>query len=93
MNATRSRCARSMFAWILKTSAENSSPGAIIPLELSRPTGDGIMVQKVSRNASSPKLFIALPKNIGDTSPAKKRSSSNASPASSRSPASSTRRA
>ena len=91
-NATLSRCARSMFAWILNTNAEKSPSGGMLPaVELCGP-GGGIRSQNVSRKASSPKLFIALPKNIGLTSPARNFFSSNASPAASSSSLSSRRR-
>ena len=55
--------------------------------------GAGIRSQKVSRNGSRPKLFMALPKNMpGETSPAANRSAWNTSPAASRRSASSRRR-
>ena len=83
-----------MFAWILKTNPLNSSCiGEIGPWSDARARGGGMSSQNVSRNASSPKLFTALPKNIGESSPASNRSRSNPSPAASRSSASSRSRA
>ena len=72
-----------MFAWILNTNPLNSSCiGAIGPWSDARGRGEGMSSQNVSRNASSPKLLIALPKKRGDSSPASKRSRSKPSPAS-----------
>ena len=66
-----------MFAWILKTKPLNSSrDGSIGPMSEARARGGGMSSEKVSRKASRPKLLIALPKNIGETCPASKRSRS-----------------
>ena len=90
--ARRSLCALSMFAWILKTKPLKGASVGTTPWSLVRGAGPGIISQKPSRNASRPKLFIALPKNIGERSPARKRLGSNASPAASSSSDSSRRR-
>ncbi len=82
-----------MFAWILKTKPLKASAiGSIFPPLLACGDGLGASSQNVSRNGARPKLFIALPKNIGDTSPASKRSRSNVSPAASSRSASSRNR-
>ncbi len=75
--AIRSRCRGSMFAWILNTKPEK--PGASAPARRSRSCGrgGGASSTKRSRNGSTPKLFMALPKNTGVTSPGRNTSRSN----------------
>ena len=71
--ATRSRCLRFMFAWILKTNPEK--PGATgettAPVSVARGCGAGASVSSASRIASRPKLSSALPKNTGVCRPAR----------------------
>ena len=82
MYAMRSRCFGSMFAWILKMKPENaSSLGSINSPPTSRPCGGGAWCRKPLRISSTPKLFIALPKNTGVVFPLRISALSNAAPA------------
>ncbi len=82
MYAMRSRCFGSMFAWILKMKPENcSSLGSMnLPAD-GRPCGGGAWCRNPLRISSTPKLFIALPKNTGVVRPARISSLSNSAPA------------
>ena len=61
-----------MFAWILKTKPENvGASGASVPADVdARRAAAAPASTKRSRNGSTPKLVIALPKNTGVSSPA-----------------------
>ena len=64
--AIRSRWARSMFAWILKTKPEKAvSSGETIRVIAARGPGGGAISTKASRSSRTPKLLMALPKNTG----------------------------
>jgi hypothetical protein len=64
--AIRSRWARSMFAWILKTKPEkDSSSGETIRVVVGRGPGAGAISTKASSSSRTPKLLIALPKKTG----------------------------
>ena len=78
-----------LFAYRLRDVTLPRRASAMLPIVVSRGAGAGMRSQKLSRKASRPKLLMALPKNIGETLPVAKRSGSNASPAASRSSASS----
>ena len=66
MNAMRSRCAGSMFAWILNTKpASFSSNGSTTRVVASRGRGAGAWSTKKPSSSSTPKLLIAEPKNTG----------------------------
>ncbi len=66
MNAMRSRCCGSMFAWILNTKPVSlSSLGVDLALLVSRGSGAGACFAKCASSSSTPKLEIAEPKNTG----------------------------
>ena len=67
VKAMRSRCFGSMFAWILNTKAVNSGEVGLddAPVAARARGGGGAKSMKQSRNGSTPKLFMALPKNTG----------------------------
>ena len=76
-NAMRSRWLGSMLACTLKAKAENgASSGRGTPDVSSRGCGDGARSTTASSSRRTPKLVSADPKNTGDTSPLRKRSSS-----------------
>ena len=80
-NAMRSRCAGSMFAWILKTKPENAGEsGSTSPVAVLRGSGAGASSRKRFRNGSTPKSLIALPKKTGVIAPARNASRSKAWP-------------
>ena len=86
----RSRCAGSMFAWILKTKPlKRPAVGGCGPLSVLRGAGAGARSRKASRNGRTPKLVIAEPKNIGVICPRSLFSRLKASPPTSRSSTSS----
>jgi len=66
MNATRSRCCGSMFAWILNTKPVSfSSAGATSRVVVARGRGAGACSTKKSSSSCTPKLLTAEPKNTG----------------------------
>ena len=71
--ATRSRCLRSMFAWILNTNPEipRATGCTTPPPSVWRGCGGGASVSSASRTASTPKLSSALPKSTGVCRPAR----------------------
>ena len=70
--ATRSRCAGSIFAWILKTTAEHFfSSGLTSRWTEWREPGAGARSTSVFKISRTPKLLMAEPKNTGDWRPAK----------------------
>ena len=82
-NATRSRWALSMFAWILKTKPENrASSGATVPMSYAR-AGRRAHLHELSRNGASAEVVRPAAEKHGRHLPARKRSRSNASPAAS----------
>ena len=83
MNAMRSRWAGFIFAWILKTKALNSglSGSSTSPFNRVRGWGAGDISRNFSKNSCTPKLVMALPKNMGVSSPFNTSSIWNSSPA------------
>ena len=81
----RSRCAGFMLAWILKMKPEKfGSVGSTTwPASSWRACGGREYSRNLARKDSTPKLFIADPKNMGVSSPARTLSRSNSSPATS----------
>ncbi len=72
MNAMRSRCCGSMFAWILKTKPVSfASAASTTRSRVSRGSGAGACVAKCASSSSTPKLLIAEPKNTGVCLPAR----------------------
>src|SRR5699024_3242521 len=70
-NATLSRCAGFIFAWILKINPEKSGlSGEITPSVDFRGAGAGAMEINVLKNEYTPKGARALPKNKGVCFPA-----------------------
>ena len=70
MNATRSRCCGSMFAWILNTKPVSfSSCGATSRPVVACGCGGGACSTKKSSSGCTPKLFTPEPKNTGVCSP------------------------
>jgi hypothetical protein len=66
----RSRCAGSMFAWILNTKPVNfSSSGVTTRVTVGRGSGGGAHSTKASSTSRTPKLLIAEPKNTGVWTP------------------------
>src|SRR3954470_13188524 len=90
-NASRSRWAGSMFAWILKTNPlkAGESGSTASPVVVCRAPGGGASPTKAARNSSTPISFQAEPKKAGDSSPRRMRARSNGSPAWARSSTSS----
>jgi len=77
----RSRCAGSMFAWILNTKPLNFGwVGSRGPSLVWREVGAGASSRKASRKGRTPKFVIALPKNMGVMRPASLLARSNTSP-------------
>ncbi len=90
MNASRSRCARSMPACTLNTWPENgASTGRSVPSESARADGAGASRRTVSSSAPTPKLGSAAPNSTGVHTPARKASMSRTAPISSSSSSSS----
>ena len=86
MNVTLSRCALFIFACILNTNAEKlSSVGSHSPSAHTLARGGVVILRKLLRNGSTPKLVSADPKNTGESLPFLTRSISNSSPPPSRS--------
>ena len=86
INATLSRWALFMFAWILKTNAEKKSDiGSTFSSTVSLGRGGVVSCKNCSRNGSTPKFVRAEPKNTGVSWPLRTASRSNSSPAPSRS--------
>ena len=72
MNATRSRCIGSMFAWILNTNPLiAASLGSTIRVVVPRLLGAGACSTKKSSSSCTPKLFTAEPKKTGACLPAR----------------------
>ena len=76
----RSRCLGSKLACILNTKPVIFfSSGFTTLTSVALESGVGAKVMKASNNSLTPKLFTALPKNTGDSSPAKYLFTSNLS--------------
>ncbi len=72
MKAMRSRCAGSMFAWILNTKPVSfGSPGSTTRSRAARDSGGGEYRVKLRSSSSTPKLLMAEPKNTGVCFPAR----------------------
>ena len=66
MNAIRSRCPGSMFAWILNTKPVSfGSPGSTRRSIAMRALGPGECWTNALRSSRTPKLLTAEPKNTG----------------------------
>ena len=73
--ARRSRWARSMPAWILKTNPEKGADTSRgVPDRSGRAPGAGASVTSVSSSWRTPKLSTAEPKRTGDAAPERKSS-------------------
>ena len=71
-NATRSRCAGSMLAWILKTRpVKPASAGSTVRSVAARGCGGGAISTNVSSIASTPSPPRAMPKKTGVSVPAR----------------------
>ena len=72
MNAMRSRCFGSMFAWILNTKPVSfSSVGSTTRVVVAHGRGGGACSTKKSSSGCTPKFTMAEPKNTGVCRPAR----------------------